>query len=124
MTGMFSSLKRSTKEFLALAPGRRFCESFERNQRERGSGAKRVAFIALGIVLMLAGVLALVAPGPGLLMIAGGLLLIARESRLLARALDRAELAVRRAWDRSRLARRIEAWWAARRQRRAARSGR
>lgn len=117
---MFSALKRSANEFLALEPGTRFCTSFTRHQRSRGSPARRVAFIGLGVLLVVAGAVALVAPGPGILMVAGGLLLIARESRLLARALDRLELAMRGAWARSPVARRVSAWWSARRDRRRA----
>ncbi|MBA3539898.1 MAG: hypothetical protein H0T79_09735 [Deltaproteobacteria bacterium] len=60
----------------------------------------------LGVVLVFAGGVMLVVPGPGLLVIVFGLALLAGESKRLAHVLDRAELVVRR-WVGA--ARR---WWA------------
>lgn len=99
---MFASLRRSTREFMALPAGERFRTTFERHQRTRRSPARRIAFVAGGVLLIAAGLVALVAPGPGLVMIALGFLLVARESSRLARVLDRLELAARRWWARHR----------------------
>lgn len=99
---MVKAIKRAWKHFSAKEPGSRFLETFEENQRERGSAWKRVALIVAGVLLILVGVVALVAPGPGLLIGGVGLALIARESKLLSRALDRFELQVRRLWSRLR----------------------
>ncbi len=99
---MFASARRAAREFLDLAPGERFCLTFERQQRARRHAAVRIAFVAGGVLLIIAGLVALVAPGPGLVMIALGFLLIARESSRLARTLDRLELAARRWWARRR----------------------
>lgn len=99
---MVKALKKAWKEFSSKEPGSRFQVTFRENQRERGSAWKRVALIVAGVLLILVGVVALVAPGPGLLIGGVGLALIARESEVLSRALDRFELFVRRLWERVR----------------------
>ena len=51
--------------------------------------------LAAGVLLMIAGVIALPLPGPGLAIMALGALLIAEESRAAARAFDWLELKLR-----------------------------
>ena len=54
------------------------------------------AMLALGAIIILAGIVALPAPGPGMLVIAAGAVVLARESKWIAERLDAAELRVRR----------------------------
>lgn len=73
-------------------PGVRFYETYVAHRKERASTANRVIVVAVAVLFILLGIIALVAPGPGLVGIALGLGLISRESKRLARALDRIEI--------------------------------
>jgi len=79
-------------------PGRRF-QSWYRRCREHDHDRpahKRVLQITFGVLIMLAGAVMLVTPGPGWLMIGVGAALLARESLFVARLLDRIEITLRR----------------------------
>lgn len=89
-------------EFRDAAPGTRFQRHHERVQHE--SLAARVAYVAIGLVLVAAGVVMLFIPGPGILAILFGLALIGGVSGAIAERMDRAET-------------RTRAWWARRRAR-------
>ena len=52
---------------------------------------RKVAFIGVGLLIMTAGIVALPAPGPGLLIIILGAGLVAEESLWTAKLLDRLE---------------------------------
>jgi hypothetical protein len=99
---MLKSMKQSWRSFASLAPGTRFHTSYVNHQRARHSKGNRLAVMAGGLFLILAGVIALVAPGPGILMIGLGIALIARESERLSRAMDRLEMSLRKLWRRFR----------------------
>ena len=94
---MLSGLKRRWHELRAGRPGRRFQERFERMRaRTRGDGSlRRWALLGLGALLVLAGVVFLPMPGPGLLIIAIGAAILAERSRAAARTLDWLEVKVR-----------------------------
>jgi len=83
---IWDELKRGT-------PGRRFQSRYERS-RERGTLRKWLV-IAGGLLLVLAGIVFLPLPGPGLLIIAAGAFLMAEESLAAARALDWTEQKIR-----------------------------
>ena len=89
-------LKDDWRQFRSAKPGRRFIEQFETNQQERASKWTRVALVSLGIVVVLVGLVALPAPGPGILIVAAGAALLARESRWIAERMDSVELRLRR----------------------------
>lgn len=93
---------RSWDRFVHATPGRRFQERYQRIREEKGSAWKRCLVFCLGIVLILVGLFFMVVPGPGIPIVAVGLALVAQESAALARALDRAELRLRRLWKRFR----------------------
>jgi membrane protein DedA with SNARE-associated domain len=80
--------------FAHSAPGRRFQELYER--RAPCSVLKRWGRLLGGGLLCLAGLVMLVAPGPGILILLIGGALVAQESIAVARLLDRAELRIRR----------------------------
>lgn len=103
-------MKGAWRRFRTLPPGSRFHQSYLQHQRKHKSPTSRIAVMGGGVLLVVAGIVALVVPGPGLLTIALGAGLIARESVHLSHSLDRVELWLRRrlAWVmRSRLARRF-----------------
>ena len=75
-------------------PGRRFQSRYERNQETRCGALRKWSLIALGLVL--AGLVFLPLPGPGMLIILAGAMLMAERSRAAARTLDWMELKVRR----------------------------
>jgi hypothetical protein len=83
---------------LQSTPGRRFQERYRRMQGRKGSAWKRCAFVIGGVLLVLVGLFFCAVPGPGIPILAAGLALIAQESKVLARALDKTELRLRRIW--------------------------
>ena len=95
------SLRAAWGRFRDAGPGTRFQQQYKDNQHSRKSRWTRPAWILLGVVVVLTGILALPAPGPGTLVIAGGAALLARESLLVARVLDGFEVRIRRLLGRS-----------------------
>ncbi len=93
---------RAWDRFVHAAPGRRFQERYQRMREEKGSAWKRCLVVCVGILLLLVGLFFMAVPGPGIPIFAVGLALVAQESATLARALDRAELRLRRLWKRFR----------------------
>jgi hypothetical protein len=81
-------------DFARSPPGRRFQKLYE--SRPPCSPLKRWGRLVGGVLLCLAGLVMLVAPGPGILILLIGAALMAQESAAVARALDRAEVRIRR----------------------------
>ncbi len=73
-------------------PGRRFARYHARVQTRSS-----YLTMAMGLATVLLGLLLTLTPGPGFLVLLIGAAIIAGQSRRLARALDRAELRLRRA---------------------------
>lgn len=102
---MFDQLRAHLREFSDAPPGTRFCD---RQQRHRGTPrVQRALAFGAGGLLLVAGVLMLVFPGPGLLVLVLGLALVSGESRRASQVLDRLDVAghrasnaVRRRWRR------------------------
>ena len=94
---MLDNLRQHWEQFKASQPGERFRRVHERRAQRHPKGATwvRWAFLALGFLLVLAGIFFLAFPGPGLLVLALGLALIAQESLSVARMLDWLELKLR-----------------------------
>lgn len=92
---MFEKLRESWRELKASKPGERFQDHFERRRRNRSSMVVRVAWIALGTVIIALGLVMMVAPGPGILGLFVGGGLIAQEARFMARFLDWSEVKLR-----------------------------
>ena len=98
---MLERIKQEWRTFVAEAPGCRFERHYERKRGHEGHGAMgRLAWIVAGIFFLLAGIVMLFTPGPGLLAIGFGLTCFSTESRRLARWCDRMELRVLDAWQR------------------------
>jgi uncharacterized protein (TIGR02611 family) len=94
---MIESAKENWRRFRQSKPGHRFQDHHHRCQRaSRSRSYLRGLFgIAWGLLLVVGGVIAVPAPGPGWLIILLGLGVIARESLFFARSIDRVELSMR-----------------------------
>lgn len=90
--------KAAWQKFKNRRPGFRFHGMYKEHQKSQTKPWKRVAYIVGGVVVLLVGIVALPAPGPGMLIVALGAGIIARESERLANALDRFEVFLRRKW--------------------------
>ena len=104
---MLEELKQQWREFKRARPGHRFQERFERNREARSGRSWFTRFLkpVAAIVLVAAGVVFCLIPGPGLPLILFGAALLADISRVVARALDWLEVRIRDAisWARQ--------WW-------------
>lgn len=87
---MFDGIKQTWRDLRQGAPGGRF-RSYHRRQAG-GSKWRRILRLAGGIVVVAVGIVALPAPGPGILIVVVGAGLMARESAGVAGALDWAEV--------------------------------
>lgn len=99
---MFEKLKSGFRDFARTRPGTRFGSRYTRARDADRGLAHRTLMAGLGALIFAAGLVMLVAPGPGLLAMLAGASLIAQESRILATRLDRAELRLRRYWTKLR----------------------
>jgi hypothetical protein len=91
-------LKRAWQKFKRRRPGARFRGMYVEHHASAKGPLVRAAYIVGGLVVVAVGLVALPAPGPGMLIVALGAGLIARESERLAHALDRLEVFLRRKW--------------------------
>jgi hypothetical protein len=88
---MFKEIKQHWSQFRKYPAGKRFELYYgSRHNVERGP-LKKIFLIATGIVIMMAGIIFLAIPGPGLLVMLLGAALIARESLFVSRLFDRLE---------------------------------
>lgn len=94
---MLQKIKDSWRQFTDSEPGQRFEDRYNRRHENAGGGfnAGLLLHIGAGIVVTLAGLFFLPAPGPGTLILLAGLGLIGGEFLPVARFMDRAEVKVR-----------------------------
>lgn len=83
------------KRFKQAVPGQRFQQYFKRRQQAHPGAMWRLFFVGIGILVMVAGLLLLAVPGPGIVVFIVGATLLARESLTAARILDWSELRLR-----------------------------
>ena len=107
---MLEKLKHRWHQFKAHPPGTRFRAQYRAGHRGHRSRIARGVRAVLACAITLIGLVLMPAPGPGILVVAFGLVMLARESMMVARLLDAAELRIRPA------VLRLLGWW---RQRRA-----
>lgn len=99
---MLEALKRTWRELRRGRPGRRFQAYCERRAAHRDGGAKKLLCVGGGAVVLLAGIVLMPAPGPGILVALVGVALLARGSPQAARIFDRVELRLRKWLSRAR----------------------
>jgi hypothetical protein len=99
---MFERIRSDFRAFLADPPGARFERRYEHRRRADAGIVGRRGWIGTGAFFVLAGIVMLFTPGPGLLSIGFGLTCLAQESLALARWCDRVEMRVREVVDRFR----------------------
>ena len=92
---MFGKLERQWQDLMRAKPGERFRNRYYGRKKERPSPLVKCVYVVLGILLVLAGIVLLPAPGPGMLVVLVGAAMLARESLVVARACDSAELKLR-----------------------------
>lgn len=97
---MLTRLKREWKGFVDAEAGTRFARLHERKESSGRGWWRRLAWWGIGLALVLAGLVMLFTPGPGLLTLALGMACIAQESLPFARKCDTTELRLRAAWAR------------------------
>lgn len=97
---MAVSLQRQWQHFKALPSGRRFQTRHRLKRAQSGGLARKIFFIAVALLVILAGFVMLVLPGPGLLVLLIGAALVAQESLFAARMLDWLDLRVSRGYAR------------------------
>lgn len=108
---MIQRLKTGWRELRHGEPGRRFRDRYERRRRQgRHGGARKWVVIVAGALIVLAGIVLLPLPGPGIPIVALGALLMAEESRGMAHALDALERRARALYERLRPSSRRPRW--------------
>jgi hypothetical protein len=93
-------IKQEWRRFAAEPAGSRFERQYERKRALETGLLSRCMWILAGVFFMLAGIVMLFTPGPGLLSIGFGMTCFAQESRRVARFCDRTEIRLTRAWER------------------------
>lgn len=89
-------MKKFTKRIVNAKPGFRFRRGFIHMRRQYGSHwTLRFGLLVLGAILILAGVVMLVTPGPGWLFILAGVIMVTCVSYGFARKMDKAEKHIR-----------------------------
>lgn len=99
---MLKDLKSSWERFKEGETGHRFRDCYHRRQEQRHSrfALSRLLYVAGGVVVMLAGVVLMPAPGPGWFVFFFGLGLLGSEFLPVARFMDRSEVRLRAVWAR------------------------
>lgn len=99
--------KKQWLEFKHGRPGHRFQDRFERNQQARSGRSPMTRFIKpfAGVVLLVAGVVFCLIPGPGLPLLLIGAGLLADVSLPVARAMDWLDVRIRNVISRA------GKWW-------------
>ena len=104
---MFRYLKREWRELKKGRPGRRFRDRCERARQSRAdkSAVRRFVVPVVGVLILAAGLVFCVIPGPGLPLVAIGGALLAQHSMTMAIALDWVEVKLRYLFGRA------IGWW-------------
>src|SRR5687767_15393396 len=104
---MAGGLKQQWREFRKGRPGHRFQERYERNRHGRHGKSWMRRFLppGIGVVVLVAGLIFCIMPGPGLPLVFVGGALLSERSRPIAWAMDWGEVKLRKAirWAKS--------WW-------------
>ena len=90
-------IKNQWQDLLRSVPGRRFQDRYHRLRQRKTSAVRRLVSLGIGAAALLAGLVMLFIPGPGILTLIVGLGLLAEQSLTVARVLDWLELKARQA---------------------------
>ena len=96
---MIGRLQQGWQELKRGQPGRRFQDRYARRREAVRGVLGKCAFVCLGVLILLAGIVFLPLPGPGMIIMAVGALLMAEGSRTMAKALDALEVRARRLYS-------------------------
>ncbi len=96
----FAGLAMRFRRFKRDTPGLRFERRYLAARAAGHGPVYKTMLFSAGLMLLSAGLVMLVAPGPGILVSVFGATLLAQQSRTLARLLDRSELRLRTTWNR------------------------
>lgn len=88
---MFEQISQHWEQFRHYPSGERFERYYRSRHESTRSTTKKALLMGAGILVMVAGVIFLAIPGPGLLVMLIGAGLIARESLFVSRTFDRME---------------------------------
>ena len=104
---MLGGLKQEWRDLRKGRPGHRFQDRYERHRGGRKGKSWMGRFLepGIGVLLLVAGVIFCLIPGPGLPLVLVGATLLAERSRRIARAMDWCELKLRK------VLRRAKDWW-------------
>lgn len=92
-------MRKSWLELKRGRPGRRFQDRHARGRESARGVAGKCAFVCVGVLILLVGIVLLPLPGPGMVIVALGALVMAEGSRTAAKALDALELRARRLYS-------------------------
>lgn len=105
---MFARLRKQWRDLRKSRPGRRFQDRYY-GRKEHRRGFTKPLYLAVGILLLVVGIVMLPAPGPGFLIMLIAAAMLAEESLAVARTCDGIELKARalvgrmtRRWQRRR----------------------
>src|SRR5687768_16912343 len=90
-----SLLKNIKKRWQSLKrgePGKRFQDEYDKRHGADASRAKKIGILAAGVIVLVAGIILMPAPGPGILIVAIGAAMVSQESKFAARVLDGVEV--------------------------------
>lgn len=93
---MLDKLKKHWAALRAGKPGERFFKHYQQRREAHASSLRHILILCAGALIALAGLVLMPAPGPGMVVVAGGAALLAGESKMVAKLLDRIELAARK----------------------------
>ena len=102
---MMERIKDRLRRFEQSEPGHRFQDQHAERQEPHSSAFGRALRLGAAVVVIVVGIIAMPAPGPGTLIVALGLVMLAHESLAVAKLLDAAELKLRP------IVLRALAWW-------------
>lgn len=101
---LLQKIKQEFQEIKDGEPGQRFVDHYERIKRKEGQRSlpwSTMAYVAVGLLLVVCGLLLSLPPGvPGFLLWIPGLALLSARSKGLAMLLDRLEAWGRTMWQR------------------------
>jgi hypothetical protein len=94
----FAGIAMRWRRFKRDTPGLRFERRYQAARAAGHGPVYKTMVFSAGVMLLSAGLVMLVAPGPGILVSVFGATLLAQQSLTLARLLDRCELRLRSSW--------------------------